>query len=180
MAEFTELIGKTLRAVKVEGDEQILFECDNGDVYKMHHVQDCCESVTIEDICGDLESLIGSPILLAEEASNTGDPANHQDHESHTWTFYKLATVHAYSTIRWHGRSNGYYSESVNFERVPQSSPGVGRRGRDAGTGPLGQSGVSPSGTVQRSYLGEFVRPRQIQQPPQRDEPHRVGRDRDG
>ncbi len=31
------------------------------------------------------------------------------------------------------------------------------------GSGPLGQSGISPSGTVQRSYWNEFVAPHRPQ-----------------
>jgi hypothetical protein len=34
---------------------------------------------------------------------------------------------------------------------------------RPQGSGPLGQSGVSPSGSVQRNYQNEFVTPRRPQ-----------------
>jgi hypothetical protein len=122
MAEIAELIGKTLtEIVGSVGDEQITFVADDGTSWRMYHGQDCCESVTVEDIAGDLSDLIGSPILQAEEATSNENPpgVKPEYHESFTWTFYKLATAKGYVTVRWYGQSNGYYSESVNFERVP-------------------------------------------------------------
>ena len=109
------LKGKILKDIKIEGTESILF-IDKDDIeYEMFHDYDCCENVYIEDICGDINNLIGSEIIMAEEVINRDlSPLNEFD-ESYTWTFYKFATVKGYVTIRWYGESNGYYSEKVDF-----------------------------------------------------------------
>ena len=107
----SSLLGKTLKDVKVvkdvDGQDEIHFYTDCGLHYKMTHVQDCCEYVWLEDVVGDVEDLIGHPILVAEEVVS--------EDNSPTWTFYKLATVKSYVDLRWCGDSNGYYSEAVDF-----------------------------------------------------------------
>lgn len=134
----TELIGKTLTRAEKHGDDEIIFETAEGTEYVMYHSQDCCESVSIEDIAGDLSDLIGSPILKAEERESTnpteeikakreaeeaakkaeqGDGYYYYGAESETWTFYELTTNKGSVTIRWYGTSNGYYSESVSFSK---------------------------------------------------------------
>lgn len=117
-AKFEELKGLVLKEVErtTGHDEELIFRTECGKAFRMYHQQDCCESVTIEDIVGDLKDLVGSPILTAEERSNSG--ADSDNYGSETWTFYELATIKGSVTIRWYGASNGYYSESVDFQET--------------------------------------------------------------
>lgn len=116
--KFGDLLGKTLTKIQVDDKYSIYFETLEGEKYLMEHQQDCCESVSIEDIVGDVEDLLNSPILMAEESSNSDEEAKNGWAESYTWTFYKLATIKGYVTIRWYGESNGYYGESVDFMKL--------------------------------------------------------------
>lgn len=120
MKVFEDLKGRICTAVENLDNEVIRFTLDDGTVCSLLHYQNCCEGVYVESVVGDLSDLVGTPILLAEEVSNADDPADHPTQEygdySHTWTFYKLATIKGYVDIRWLGESNGYYSESVDFE----------------------------------------------------------------
>lgn len=110
-----QMIGRVF--VQVEGavrDDEMIFVADNGDRFVFGHFQNCCEHVAIEDIVGDLNDLVGEPLLVAKESSNDiGPPSEYSD--SYTWTFYKFATRRGYVDVRWLGESNGYYSEHVDF-----------------------------------------------------------------
>ena len=110
------LTGKTLESLVDEGNE-LVFKTTDGETYRMYHEQDCCESVVLEDVVGDLQDLVGSVILVAEEVEGES-PADFEAYESYTWTFYKFATRKGYVDLRWLGQSNGYYSESVSFCKV--------------------------------------------------------------
>ena len=121
--EFTDLLGKTCYKVENIENEELIFTLDSGERYSLYHEQDCCEGVYIEDIIGDLQDLVNSPILMAEEVVSQENPEDRNNKEkyqdsSFTWTFYKLATIKGYVTIRWYGESNGYYSESVDFRKI--------------------------------------------------------------
>lgn len=116
LKRFEDLLNKTLTKIENRGD-RLDFTLDNGEQYCLYHDQSCCESVTIEDIIGELNDLLGSPVLMAECITSEENPKgiDKEYQQSFTWTFYKLATIRGYVTIRWYGESNGYYSERVDW-----------------------------------------------------------------
>ena len=115
-AKIEDMVGKVFTSIRNE-DTELVFE-NATERFVFFHAQDCCEHVSIEDVCGDLEDLVGEPLLIAEEVSGeTPVDFNEMDHESVTWTFYKFATRKGYVDVRWLGESNGYYSEGVSLGR---------------------------------------------------------------
>lgn len=121
-AEVSILVGKVIKdIVKSEENDELIFICEDDETYRMFHRSECCEEVEMNDICGDLQDLIGSKILQAEETTSKDNPKDNTINEyqcSFTWTFYRISSFNGSVTIRWYGISNGYYSEGVSFERV--------------------------------------------------------------
>ena len=126
-----QMLGKTFVKVtgSVDGDA-MLFETAQGERFMFAHQQDCCENVRINDIVGDLEDLVGEPLLISEEVKGATEP-DEEHYESYSYTFYKFATHKGYVDVRWLGESNGYYSESVELfvegvavAQTPQTSLG--------------------------------------------------------
>lgn len=121
---FESMAGKTFSKVEhvdsgIGDSDAIVFEVSDSERYAMFYRQDCCASCSVEDICGDLSDLVGSPIVRAEENSNEEvepEPTPHA--ESETWTFYRIGTTKGTVVIRWYGSSNGYYSETPCFEKI--------------------------------------------------------------
>lgn len=112
------IIGKTPVKLFVT-DYEINFYFSDGSHAKFYHEQDCCECVEIEDVNGDWDDLIGNPLLVADERVSYGET---DDYDSETWTFYTFRGIGGSVDVRWHGSSNGYYSESVDFI---MTGPGV-------------------------------------------------------
>jgi hypothetical protein len=119
----TEMLGATL--VNIEGLEEnrdsVVFTADDGRKWQMYHCQDCCEHVNVEDVCGVVSDLIGSPLLMAEEETSVENPEDYEvaeyGQDRFLWTYYKFATIKGYVTVRWYGESNGYYAVGVSFRR---------------------------------------------------------------
>lgn len=113
---FSDIIGKI--PIKVKQDDTRFKLWFSPETYVvLYHEQDCCESVYIDDVCGDINDLVGERLLVAEEVS-VELPAKHKYDDSYTWTFYRFATNKGDVTVKWYGTSNGYYSESVSIEIV--------------------------------------------------------------
>lgn len=113
------LVGKTIEKID-SSNENILFVCKD-EAFEMYHMQDCCESVRVHNIDGDLQSLIGKEVVKAScEVSDSwpNDVLMPKYTDSFTWTTFTIETVTSKVTVRWLGESNGYYSESVYFGRT--------------------------------------------------------------
>ena len=115
-AKIESMVGKVFTSIRGGvGSGEMVFE-NATERFVFFHSQDCCESVDINDITGDLEDLVGEPLLLAEEVSGATEP-DVEHYESYTYTFYKFASRKGYVDVRWLGESNGYYSEGVSLGR---------------------------------------------------------------
>lgn len=109
---FSDLEGLTIeRFFNPTGEGLFGFVLADGREVVLGHDQDCCESVWLDDQCGDTTDLIGLPLTSAWVNEEAGE----SEWGSKTWSFYTLATFAGSVTLRFCGESNGYYSESVDM-----------------------------------------------------------------
>jgi hypothetical protein len=111
--EFSDMVGKVLESVEA-GDERIVFNFSDGTAAESYHSQQCCESVRIESQDGNIESIIGSPIVVADETCDHDNPPEYPS--SWTWTHQAIRTEKGEVTFHWLGESNGYYGETPYFQ----------------------------------------------------------------
>lgn len=114
--KFSELKGKTLTKIEVLDDERIVFTTDDGKAFASYHMQDCCESVGIHETRGNIDDVLGSPILEANEACDSEANKPGEYAESWTWTTQRLRTEKGELVFVWLGESNGYYGETPYFD----------------------------------------------------------------
>jgi hypothetical protein len=137
------LVGQTIISIKQQGDTDLYFLTTEGKSYHMYHSQDCCETVYLQDVAGDYNDLIGSPVVSAYESDSKGRDEHlpewgkdmttesipsieslkakdddFYEEDSTTWTFYRISTIKGTVVLRWYGSSKGYYSEDVTFAEI--------------------------------------------------------------
>lgn len=110
----TDIEGKIVSGITGAGpdSEELTISFTDGCSIRFFHNQWCCEDVRISDIVGDFSEFVGQPITGISERSESGDT----DYGTETWTFYEFTCPKCSVTVRWLGESNGYYSESVDWE----------------------------------------------------------------
>lgn len=117
--DVSELNGKTITEIvgMHAGSESVDIYCSDGSAYRMYHEQDCCESVELEDVVGDYEDLLNTPMIEAREDTNHPDPGPLRNGDCYQWTFYRFYTIKGTVVLRWYGASD-YYSTDVSFRKL--------------------------------------------------------------
>ena len=117
------LVGEVLTHIDIdESSDRILLTTQSGRQILIHHEQDCCESVSIEDTEGNWHSLLGKPLAeVSEEYGQIGNPPEYAD----SWTRTELTFKVDGATVinRWIGESNGYYSETIDLVDITAKEP---------------------------------------------------------
>jgi len=105
------------------GSERVEITIQGDRKFVLFHNQDCCETVRIKRVTGNIEDVIGSSVLEAIETiwpqdEYPPDAEKEKYDDSFSYTDFALRTHNGTMKIRWRGDSNGYYSESVSFVEV--------------------------------------------------------------
>lgn len=110
---FARLAGKRIaKTVGKVGDRHFLLYLEGDRVVYLYHPQDCCESVDLADIVGDMADLQGAVVVSAEVTTNK--TTNSSVAKSTQLTYYNIQTNKGYIQLMWFGSSNGYYSSEVD------------------------------------------------------------------
>ena len=120
MSKLEELNGKVIKEIigLEQYSDEVVIKTECGRSYMFLHHQDCCERVALEEFDNDINDHSGAVVTCAEEIESDKPVSEFNYDESETWTFYKIETNKGGLFMRWLGSSNGYYSESVDFEEV--------------------------------------------------------------
>ena len=133
------IIGERIASIDITSEKNwknlidetaVLITLKSGRQIRIYHERDCCEYVRIISRDGEWIDLVGKVIVDAhEEIHQTpsdlrlfGVNIDDYDDTSATLTIVTLKADDATVISRWLGESNGYYSESVDFEELKQEA----------------------------------------------------------
>ncbi len=115
-----ELNELTIAYLDIDDDSmQLTTVC--GRKFCFMHMQECCEDVRIMSKSGDLLNILNKQLVSVEMAYLDGgefiDPDNY-DLGSATVSDLTFTTNDETECVRWLGRSNGYYGETVSLYEI--------------------------------------------------------------
>ena len=114
----SSLVGKTIFSITVSKNS-ISFKTGDGE-YIMLGISEYGVVIELQEVDGDLEDLLDSPVLEASEKSGDDQksPPDDYTYDSWTWALYKIGTRKGRVNLWWLGIGIGYYPEMVSFLRV--------------------------------------------------------------
>ena len=119
---FDEMAGKVItKVIGKNGDNCLTFETNNGEVFKFFHEKDG-NFAKIDNICGDLNNLVGKPLLSAKAVIfHNHSLINMQEKNNPNWIFYRFSNLETRVDIRWYDKTKYNYSEEVSFYYVDEN-----------------------------------------------------------
>ncbi len=97
------LIGETFQNVLIE-DDQVIFLTADKEKYVLCHRQTCCEKVKLQEVKGDLNTLIDSKIIKIETETYKNRQeyqTRHEELRKNYWTTFTLTTLTGEVKIGW-------------------------------------------------------------------------------
>jgi len=129
VTEFKELESQFISSIDIDEKHDVVTIDTTTGTYRLQHHQDCCEHVGIHIVLGSVEAVLNQKVVIAKESASelppeepefeTAREAEEYEPESETWSLFEIETENGGKlSILWHGESNGYYSEGVDFRKV--------------------------------------------------------------
>lgn len=124
--DYNILSNEIVKDIKYKKDDSLIVGVsiilESGRRINIDHFQECCEVVQLVDVAGGkLEDIIGERLIKVNLSSRENKDEDDGTYEicydySNVWTFITISTFNTDLTLRWHGSSNGYYSENMHIE----------------------------------------------------------------
>lgn len=117
---FDFIIGKTIKSFNLNDNKtELIFISEDDKIYKMFYHNMGNSECVLEDIVGDLNDLVGMPILKAYKTIENGkSKINKFFNDWELWTFYNFSTIKGTITLKWVDIDDYYYSVEVQFEEI--------------------------------------------------------------
>ncbi len=117
-SDIKKLEGEVITHIDIDPENDIItITTKSKRSFSLHHNQCCCEYVRIVGYDGEIRSIYGKPVVVAEHSEEAVS-------DCQTNITITLKTDRDTLIFRWIGESNGYYSESVDISEIAPVAKG--------------------------------------------------------